>query len=685
MHQIDPEFRVAARSESPSSGEEGGGGALPAGDPASGGAPGLPAALLRRIEESRRALLDAVGSPPDLTFVRSVGNLGDELIFAATRRLLPDAGAREIGLDEIADARGHTAVLSGGGAWCWPHHELLPPALEALEERFERVIVFPSSFDVSVPVVERALRKSRAEVFAREPESFRQIRPLCDARLAMDAAFFFDYSPYACEPDGTLFAYRTDRESLLGPPHPEGNRDVSVSCRSLDEWLRTIARHRTIHTDRAHVMIAAALLGREVAYRPNGYHKVASLAAWALPEMPVRAEAPGSDRAPVGIADPDAAEESFRHSLLEFARSRPSRGGSSAHDPLRLTIVLVTRDRPERAEGAIASIRRHAAVPHRLLVFDNGSRDDVRESLERLVTREPNADFVGWESNLGCAGGRAAAIERTTTEYLFFLDDDAEIFPGTLEALIGDLDSHPDALAVSARVVLPQGKIQHCGGNIRDVDGALRFGPLAAGLPYDAPVAPGPCDWIPGTGFLARREAFAQYPLDLGMGAYYEDNEWCYRAGRGRPGVFRCCPDAVVLHHQIPKDRTGHGRDEIARATGFVEAIARFQARHGRILDAIYGWAPELESAPRERRLAAARHLLDLVLHRGTDWVASQWAEGRLALLFSGDLAEATDADETARALDWELHRIRTSRWWKAANVYWKATDLLRRRRKSRP
>ena len=52
------------------------------------------ASSLAAIEASRRLMLDQLGAPPDLTFVRSVGNRGDELIWAGTRQLLAEKNYR---------------------------------------------------------------------------------------------------------------------------------------------------------------------------------------------------------------------------------------------------------------------------------------------------------------------------------------------------------------------------------------------------------------------------------------------------------------------------------------------------------------------------------------------------------------------------------------------------------------
>ena len=240
----------------------------------------------RELRRSKKKLLSALRGARDITFVRSWGNVGDELIYAGTRALLAGVPHREESLMDVDRLGGELAVLTGGGAWCAPFHEVLPAALGKLEDRFERIVIFPSSFDPRVEEVRRALSGTRAKVFAREATSLAMLDGLCDAELAHDCAFYFDFRPYRRPGEGLLNAFRTDAESTLERV-PAGNVDVSSVCRSLEEWLQRIAAHDEVRTDRAHVMIAGAMLGKRVRYRSSAYHKVPAIARWSLRGFPV--------------------------------------------------------------------------------------------------------------------------------------------------------------------------------------------------------------------------------------------------------------------------------------------------------------------------------------------------------------------------------------------------------------
>ncbi len=623
------------------------------------------------LEESRRKILAAIGEPSDATLFCSPGNPGDRLIEAGTRRLLRGLAFREVDASRAARTTGDTAIIVGSGGWCRPYQEIMPALLDIVEERFRRVVVLPSSFDVSAPAVRRALAESRAAVFAREPESYRQIRDLCRAELAHDGAFFFDFSPYEGEGSGRLDCFRSDPESSGWIPRPVGNDDLSARCNSLDEWLWQIARFREIRTDRAHVMIAGALLGKKIEYAATVYHKIPSIAEYALAGFDVSPMPIREQPCPRQPSPEPAADLVGRMRLFAEGRAPEPRSPAGNGEP-RLTIVILSWNRVERTEAAIRSLREFVRIPYRLLVIDNNSDAPTPSRLEEAARSAPGFELVLLDRNLGCSGGRRFALERVRTEYLAYLDNDVEVFPGSIEHLVAALDDHPEALAVGASVVLPDGKIQWCGGEYSESGGILRHELLGEGLAFDDPaVGPsGPCRWVAGGATAYRTSAFAANPLDHAMSAYYEDIEWCYRVNQSSPGRFRRCAEALILHHNIPKVAA---RPDFAHSLPYVEAIARFYSVHGLVLDGLFGFLPELVRADGTRDQAAARLLLELVSSRGTHWAMLQFLGGGLTPLFDGGFPEAL-AD--ARR---ELSEVHGSRLWRLAQAYWSVRRGLRR------
>lgn len=237
------------------------------------------------VNTSRKKLLSSLNGSEDITFIFGPGNIGDHLIWQGAYQLLSDLNYKKVFRSNISKIEGDTAVLTGGGGWCSAFHSW-PSYLRMLEERFQRVIVFPSSFDPSLKNVRQTLSQSKALVFARELKSYELIKDLCNAEYAYDTAFFYDFEPFKKTGEGSLYAYRVDREKN-NYPIPENNNDISIRCKNLNHWLQTIASYETIYTDRAHVTIASAMLGKKVFYRGSNYHKVPGIVDFSLKDFPV--------------------------------------------------------------------------------------------------------------------------------------------------------------------------------------------------------------------------------------------------------------------------------------------------------------------------------------------------------------------------------------------------------------
>jgi GT2 family glycosyltransferase len=288
--------------------------------------------------------------------------------------------------------------------------------------------------------------------------------------------------------------------------------------------------------------------------------------------------------------------------LAAGARTAPEDGGHP-----RVTVVVLSWNRRAETRRAIESLRENVRLAWRLCLVDNGSEPDPAAGIAAVARAIPGAEVHLLPENRGCAGGRAFAVERVTTEYVMFLDDDAEVFPETVERLVAELDAHPAALAATGEVVLPDGSLHHFGGDTVEEGPIVRFALREAGRPFDDPAISGSaaCDWVPGTCALFRTSAFLAQPLDSAMRAYFEDNEWCFRAGKSRPGAFRRVRGAFALHFHQPRAAAGNAPP--SQIVEFVSAVARFEQRHGRILESLFHLVPELRWADGTPDVAAAR------------------------------------------------------------------------------
>lgn len=169
----------------------------------------------------------------------------------------------------------------------------------------------------------------------------------------------------------------------------------------------------------------------------------------------------------------------------------------------------------------------------RLVVVDNGGEAGLAEWTfaqgARLITAQGNIGF-GRACNLGAEGG--------TTGFLLFLNPDARLAPGSLDALLEAAGRHPQAVAFGPLLQGADG-----------VPGCKRVSALApldrvAAVPKTDTVVP----VLSGAALLVRRQAFAAVGgFDPGLFLYFEDDDLSLRL-RATCGPLILVPAAKVLH-----------------------------------------------------------------------------------------------------------------------------------------
>lgn len=226
--------------------------------------------------------MEFLGAQAELHLLTDMhGNIGDHLIWAGTTDLLDSAGINyePMSLHEVKDAHypRSSLLIPGSGAFEQFWHEWLPDVVLQASNNFRKVIVLPSSFDSSVPVVARCLSQHNVFGFAREARSYRSIKAFGRAALSFDCAVYYQKftdgkcsDPRPMDDGALLLALREDKGSLLPlqglAPNPSSNQDISLTKTNLDEWIDSIAQAESIVTDRLHVAVAGVLLGKRLTY-----------------------------------------------------------------------------------------------------------------------------------------------------------------------------------------------------------------------------------------------------------------------------------------------------------------------------------------------------------------------------------------------------------------------------------
>lgn len=233
-----------------------------------------------------------------------------------------------------------------------------------------------------------------------------------------------------------------------------------------------------------------------------------------------------------------------------------------------LSIIIVNWNGGELLRRCVETIvSSQPSVTYEVVIIDNASTDD---SLVRLNASEA-AVFLSSNQKLrifnntenrgfGAANNQAFAL--TDSPFVFLLNLDTEVHPGTIDTLMRTMHSDP--------------KIGACGPKILNSDGTLQIsaffnpprvwhtflsqlklyyllpqrirGELLLGKHWDhsrqrcVPM-------LSGAAILARRKMIDEVGgFDERFHMYSEDSEWCWRITR-TDWKLMFVPEAVVLHH----------------------------------------------------------------------------------------------------------------------------------------
>ena len=226
----------------------------------------------------------------------------------------------------------------------------------------------------------------------------------------------------------------------------------------------------------------------------------------------------------------------------------------------RISVVMVVY---KTGEALVESIRHVLAEPlvDEFVIIDNGSPEGEAERLRKLGMAEPRVVLRQGHGNVGFARGANMGAEAARGEYIVFLNPDANLQDGCIEALVSAFDGQPVPTVVGARVMNTDGTEQRGGrrGEVTPVTTLLSFGHLTSRFPglskfeihrerEATPDRPVPMPTISGACFALRRQDFESLGgFDEGYFLHVEDIDLCWRA-RQAGGEVLFQPAAQVIH-----------------------------------------------------------------------------------------------------------------------------------------
>jgi GT2 family glycosyltransferase len=210
-----------------------------------------------------------------------------------------------------------------------------------------------------------------------------------------------------------------------------------------------------------------------------------------------------------------------------------------------VTLAVLNYNGREFLEVILPSIAAQSSQGFRVHVLDNASSDD---SLAYVAEHWPGVRVFGSAENLGVTRNMARAITTCQTPYVSVLNNDIELHERWLEELMAELDAHPEAAAVDAKMLAFHERevIDGVGDSMARTGYPTRRGEREVDRgQYDEP-----CEVFSVSGGcgLYRVSAFARVGnYDEDFVAYYEDVDWGYRA-RLAGLTNRTAPKAIAYH-----------------------------------------------------------------------------------------------------------------------------------------
>ncbi|MFW8635939.1 glycosyltransferase family 2 protein [Cribrihabitans pelagius] len=209
-----------------------------------------------------------------------------------------------------------------------------------------------------------------------------------------------------------------------------------------------------------------------------------------------------------------------------------------------VTIITVTYNSAAVAGNLLRSIP--SGMP--CILVDNASAD--AESM-RALAQEHGAEFIANAENAGFGPACNQGAARADTEFLFFVNPDAELFEDTIARLLAAAEAHPDASAFNTRVLKGDGSL-FFKRRSKLIPRSLWLGREAAQRDAEVPV-------LSGGAMMVRRDAFRQVGgFDPRIFLFHEDDDLSLR-------LKQHCGPLRYVHGARVRHLLGHSTERSAR------------------------------------------------------------------------------------------------------------------------
>jgi GT2 family glycosyltransferase len=255
-----------------------------------------------------------------------------------------------------------------------------------------------------------------------------------------------------------------------------------------------------------------------------------------------------------------------------------------AEDAIDVSVCIVNWNCRDMLRDCLASLHRQdQGTRLETVVVDNASADGAADV---AAAEFPDVLLLRNATNAGFARGNNQAAARTRGRYLFFLNNDTVVPPGTLGRLVAFADAHPEIGMIGPRLRDGQGQFQ----------ASYRLRPTLAALLHRThllrwtglfrqayrryrreqfdPHHRRPVDTLMGAALFLPRRVFAECgPWDEDFTFGGEDLQLSACVGRRYPLIF--LPEVEIIHFGGVSTRQHIGYVSSHRAAGYAQYLRK--------------------------------------------------------------------------------------------------------------
>jgi GT2 family glycosyltransferase len=222
--------------------------------------------------------------------------------------------------------------------------------------------------------------------------------------------------------------------------------------------------------------------------------------------------------------------------------------------PPLISIITVDYNGHDMTLELLQSIDNQSYKNIELFVVDNASRAEYSAFYSKHY---PSVFYIRSDKNLGFAGGNNLAVKQAKGDFLFFINNDAEITEGCLQKLVALFEQNPN-LGIVSPLLLYHNESKNRGNDLIQYAGTTRVHPITArnrtigekewdtGQYTEAK----PTAYAHGAAMMVKREIIENIgTMFEDFFLYYEELDWCERIRKAGYDIY-IEPNARVYHKE---------------------------------------------------------------------------------------------------------------------------------------